>query len=60
MHRGVVGASNLNAELQKHLNHSADELHRGGRVIKVKDKVMQIRNNYDKDVFNGDIAGSPP
>ena len=56
MHRGVAGTSNLNAELQKHLNTSQDELVRGGRVLKVGDKVMQIRNNYDKDVFNGDIG----
>ncbi|HET6515012.1 MAG TPA: ATP-dependent RecD-like DNA helicase [Thermodesulfovibrionales bacterium] len=56
MHRGVVGASNLNAELQKTLNPSKDELVRAGRVFKVGDKVMQIRNNYDKDVFNGDIG----
>jgi exodeoxyribonuclease V alpha subunit len=56
MHRGVVGASNLNTELQKHLNPSGDELVRGGMVLKVGDKVMQIRNNYDKEVFNGDIG----
>lgn len=56
MHRGVAGASNLNAELQKHLNHSTDELTRGGKVLKAGDKVMQIRNNYDKEVFNGDIG----
>ncbi|MEW6109004.1 MAG: ATP-dependent RecD-like DNA helicase [Nitrospirota bacterium] len=56
MHRGVVGASNLNAELQRHLNRSADELHRGGRILKAGDKVMQIRNNYDRDVYNGDIG----
>jgi exodeoxyribonuclease V alpha subunit len=56
MHRGVAGASNLNAELQKHLNHSTDEFTRGGRVFKAGDKVMQIRNNYDKEVFNGDIG----
>jgi len=56
MHRGVVGASNLNAELQKHLNHSSDELIREGKFLKVGDKVMQIRNNYDKEVFNGDIG----
>jgi exodeoxyribonuclease V alpha subunit len=56
MYRGVVGASNLNAELQKHLNHSSDEFIRGGRFLKVGDKVMQIRNNYDKEVFNGDIG----
>jgi len=56
MHRGIVGAANLNVELQKHLNHSSDELLRGGKVFKTGDKVMQIRNNYDKDVFNGDIG----
>jgi exodeoxyribonuclease V alpha subunit len=56
MHRGVAGASNLNVELQKHLNPSQDELIRNGRVLKVGDKVMQIRNNYDKDIFNGDIG----
>jgi exodeoxyribonuclease V alpha subunit len=56
MHRGLVGASNLNTELQKNLNSSTDELVRGGLVLKVGDKVMQIRNNYDKEVFNGDIG----
>ena len=56
MHRGLVGASNLNTELQKHLNSSTDELVRGGLVLKAGDKVMQIRNNYDKEVFNGDIG----
>jgi len=47
---------NLNAELQKHLNPSKDELLRGGRTFKTGDKVMQIKNNYDKDVYNGDIG----
>lgn len=56
MHRGVIGASNLNAEMQKHLNPSVVELHRGGRVFKTGDKVMQIRNNYDLEVYNGDIG----
>jgi exodeoxyribonuclease V alpha subunit len=56
MHRGIIGAANLNAELQKHLNRSTDELARGGRTMKAGDKVMQIRNNYDKDVYNGDIG----
>jgi exodeoxyribonuclease V alpha subunit len=56
MHRGVVGAANLNAELQKHLNPSEDELVRGEKILRVGDKVMQIRNNYDKEVFNGDIG----
>ena len=56
MHRGIVGASSLNAALQKELNGSPDGLQRGGRIFKTGDKVMQIRNNYDKDVYNGDIG----
>lgn len=56
MHRGIIGVSNLNVELQKHLNSSTDELIRGGKTFRSGDKVMQIRNNYDKDVFNGDIG----
>ncbi len=56
MHRGIVGASSLNAALQKELNASSDEFQRGGRTFKTGDKVMQIRNNYDKDVYNGDIG----
>lgn len=56
MHRGVVGAVNLNAELQKHLNPSNDEFIHGGRVLKIEDNVMQIRNNYDKEIYNGDIG----
>lgn len=56
MHRGIIGAANLNAELQKHLNKSTIEVIRAGRCLKTGDKVMQIRNNYDKDVFNGDIG----
>lgn len=56
MHRGIVGASSLNIALQKELNASPDGLQRGGRIFKIGDKVMQIRNNYDKDVFNGDIG----
>jgi exodeoxyribonuclease V alpha subunit len=56
MHRGTVGALNLNNELQKELNPSTDELIRAGRTFKTGDKVMQIRNNYDKEVYNGDIG----
>ena len=56
MHRGIVGASSLNTALQKELNGSSDELQRGGRIFRTGDKVMQIRNNYDKDVYNGDIG----
>jgi exodeoxyribonuclease V alpha subunit len=56
MHKGTVGAGNLNTELQKALNPTGEELIRGARSFKVNDKVMQIRNNYDKEVFNGDIG----
>jgi exodeoxyribonuclease V alpha subunit len=56
MHRGVVGAGNLNVELQRVLNPGDDAVSRGGRNFRVNDKVMQIRNNYDKEVFNGDIG----
>ena len=56
MQRGVVGAANLNAILQEALNNSTQSLSRSGYVFKKGDRVMQIRNNYDKDVFNGDIG----
>jgi exodeoxyribonuclease V alpha subunit len=56
MHRGTVGTGNLNVELQKALNPAEDIVTRGGRNFRTNDKVMQIRNNYDKEVFNGDIG----
>jgi exodeoxyribonuclease V alpha subunit len=56
MHRGVVGAANLNQQLQAVLNPGEDGITRGDRTFRVNDKVMQIRNNYDKEVFNGDIG----
>ncbi len=56
MNRGAVGAANLNSELQRALNPSGRELSREGKVFRVRDKVMQIRNNYEKGVFNGDIG----
>ena len=56
MHRGVVGAGNLNIELQKALNPGEEGVLRGGRLFRVNDKVMQIVNNYDKEVYNGDIG----
>jgi exodeoxyribonuclease V alpha subunit len=56
MHRGVIGAGNLNQELQKALNPEERGVVSGNRSFLVNDKVMQIRNNYDKDVFNGDIG----
>ena len=56
MHRGTLGAANLNYHLQQALNPKKDSLILGGRSFKIDDKVMQIRNNYDKKVFNGDIG----
>lgn len=56
MHRGAVGAENMNALLQAALNPNGQEIRRGERCYRVNDKVMQVRNNYDKDVFNGDIG----
>lgn len=56
MQRGTVGAGNLNIELQNALNPSGPSLARGGYTFRQSDKVMQIRNNYDKNVFNGDIG----
>ena len=71
MQRGVVGATNLNLALQEALNPPEHEvflhgrgktmlpkenLRRSGYVFRLDDKVMQIKNNYDKEVFNGDIG----
>jgi len=56
MHKGMVGAENLNRELQKALNPAGGGVARGDRILRIHDKVMQIRNNYDKEVFNGDMG----
>lgn len=56
MHKGELGSIRLNEELQELLNPAADALERGGRKYRVGDKVMQIQNNYDLEVFNGDIG----
>ncbi|MBR2123036.1 MAG: ATP-dependent RecD-like DNA helicase [Lachnospiraceae bacterium] len=56
MQRGVAGAANLNRMLQQALNPGEDGLRHGGNLFMPRDKVMQIRNNYEKEVFNGDIG----
>ena len=56
MQRGVVGATNLNTALQAVLNTSQLALNRSGYSFRQGDRVMQLRNNYDKDVFNGDLG----
>lgn len=56
MQRGTVGAANLNQVLQEAMNPQGPALRRGGVCYRIRDKVMQIRNDYDKEVFNGDIG----
>ena len=56
MHRGPVGIQTLNLELQERLNPESDRWSWGGRVYRRHDKVMQLRNNYYKEIFNGDIG----
>ena len=56
MHRGMLGTINLNREMQSWLNPLGQALERGGFALRAGDKVMQLRNNYDKGVFNGDLG----
>ncbi len=56
MQRGICGAANLNQLLQQAMNPSGICLRRGGTQYRLHDKVMQIKNDYDKEVFNGDIG----
>jgi len=59
MHRGEVGTMALNQVLQSRLNPPSlerGEISRGERVVRVGDKVMQVKNDYDKDVYNGDVG----
>ena len=60
MHKGACGVQNLNTLLQARVNPPSslkEEIRQpGGMVLRLGDKVMQIRNNYEKDVYNGDIG----
>jgi exodeoxyribonuclease V alpha subunit len=56
MHRGAVGIQTLNQELQERLNPESQRWSWGGRVYRFGDKVMQLKNNYYKEIFNGDIG----
>lgn len=56
MYRGVVGVDNLNQELQKRLNPQKEPLKTGSKEFRLRDKVMQLRNDYEKEVFNGDMG----
>jgi exodeoxyribonuclease V alpha subunit len=56
MRKGIIGTENLNARLQESLNRQEQPGDGFQRRLRVGDKVMQIRNNYDKEVFNGDLG----
>jgi len=59
MYRGSMGVTNLNEMLQEALNPPAPnrpERRMGGRTLRVGDRLMQTRNNYEKGVYNGDIG----
>ena len=56
MRRNLLGTENLNSVIQTALNPSGPSLVRGCTHFRVNDRVMQLRNNYDKEVFNGDIG----
>ena len=56
MNRGSVGTSALNSRLQEGLNTDGPTVTRFGRTFKIGDKVLQTVNDYDKDVFNGDLG----
>ncbi|MHB8836357.1 MAG: SF1B family DNA helicase RecD2 [Candidatus Methylomirabilia bacterium] len=56
MHKGLLGTVSLNAELQGLLNPRGEQVGRPGRLFRAGDKVMQIRNNYELEVFNGDLG----
>jgi exodeoxyribonuclease V alpha subunit len=56
MHKGTAGVANLNAQLQATLNGNTRGLRAAGNEFRPGDKIIQLRNNYDKNLFNGDIG----
>ena len=56
MHKGVIGTTNLNQVLQKALNPNPVMIEAMGSAFKIGDKIMHLKNNYQKEVFNGDIG----
>jgi exodeoxyribonuclease V alpha subunit len=56
MQKGELGARNLNVRLQQALNPSGESVERFGWTFRVGDRVMQTVNDYEKNVFNGDIG----
>ncbi len=56
MHKGVIGSTRLNAELQGALNPRGETVPLGRRALRLGDRVMQVRNDYEREVFNGDVG----
>jgi len=56
MYKGDVGADNLNYQLREALNPRGKQIKYRNNIFRVNDKIMQIKNNYDKEVYNGDIG----
>ncbi|MEC8191943.1 MAG: ATP-dependent RecD-like DNA helicase [Myxococcota bacterium] len=56
MHNGPLGTDALNTTLQRALNPTGPSLQRGQRTFRVRDRIIQLRNDYDNDIFNGDIG----
>ncbi|BBD07891.1 AAA family ATPase [Desulfovibrio ferrophilus] len=56
IHKGELGTQALNALLQERINPSGREIKRGNTIYRVGDRVLQLKNDYDKDVFNGDLG----
>ncbi|MBU4482906.1 MAG: ATP-dependent RecD-like DNA helicase [Actinobacteria bacterium] len=54
--KGIVGVNNLNSKIQDTLNFNSQKVLRGSVQYRLNDKVMQLKNNYEKDVYNGDIG----
>ncbi len=56
MHRGACGTTALNERLQAALNPEGPSVRRGTRTLRLRDKVMQLRNDYEREVYNGDVG----
>jgi len=54
--RGIVGAVNLNVRIQERLNKNSPYISRGLSDFKLRDRIIQLKNNYEKEVYNGDIG----
>jgi exodeoxyribonuclease V alpha subunit len=56
MRKNTLGTDNINLEIQKAINPHGDSVTKGAYVFRTGDRVMQLRNNYDKEVYNGDVG----